>query len=62
MFKKNDSMTGTQPASTTILTIPVIYENHGVLSSSFLIRSKVGGVRLPANSIRPEYPIMKAWE
>jgi len=25
-------------------------------------RSGVGGVRFPANTLPPEYPIMKAWE
>jgi len=60
MFKNNGSPTGMQPASTTIITIYMTFEKHGVLQSSFLIRSRVGGVRFPTNSIPPEYHIMKA--
>ena len=37
MFKKNGSMSRMQPASTIIIIIPMIFGNHGVLQSIFLI-------------------------
>ena len=37
MFKKNGSMSGMQPASTIIITIPMIFGSLGVPQSTFLI-------------------------
>jgi len=37
MFKKNGLMTSLQPALTIIIIILMIFRNHGVLRSSFLI-------------------------
>ena len=37
MFNKNGSMSGMQPASTIIITIPIIFGSFGVPQSTFLI-------------------------
>jgi len=44
MFKKNGSTTGMQPTSTTIITAPMIFRNHGVLRSSSKIDLELVGL------------------
>ena len=47
IFKKNGSTNDTQPASTTIIIILMIFGNHGALRSSFMIDLELVVLDLP---------------
>ena len=59
MFKKNGSMSGTQPSSTFIINISMISWSLGVQLSTFSIRIELV-VLFPPNSISPNDSIIKA--